>query len=202
MHVIITGTGNLGFGVARMLLDSGHEVTIVGENASMVLSGRGFAGRIIDGMPTDQDVLMAAGIEGAQVFIAATADDQKNAMAAQIALTVFSVGKAIARISDPGLAAFYRSEGIEVICPTCAGIDQIMAALSEGTSMVANEMRDPDIQAIVPRAEWIGQPAGNLSIHGGWSVVALICHGKLLEGGSKRIITDEDTIVLCRGVAK
>lgn len=202
MRVIITGTGNLGFGIARMLQERGHEVTVVGENASTALSGRGFAGRIIDGPPTDQDVLAAAGIEGAQVFIAATADDRNNAMATQIARAMFGVGKALARISDPGLASFYRSEGIEVICPTCAGMDQIMAALSEGVPRVVDEVRDPDIQAVVPRAEWIGRPVGTLIPPGGWRVLGIVSQDRLVEAGSRRIVAGEDTIVLGRGAAK
>lgn len=61
-----------------------------------------FRGYEMEGDPTDPQVLKAAGIEDAGLFIASTQDDNTNLLLAQIASCIFHVGQVYARLDDTG----------------------------------------------------------------------------------------------------
>ena len=50
-----------------------------------------FGGEAVRGDGTDEDVLRPAGIEGADIFLALTEGDNRNVMAAQLAVEAFEV---------------------------------------------------------------------------------------------------------------
>ena len=61
-----------------------------------------FRGYEMEGDPTDPQVLKAAGIEDAGLFIASTQDDNTNLLLAQIASRIFHVSQVYARLDDTG----------------------------------------------------------------------------------------------------
>ena len=63
-------------------------------------------------------MLRRAGAEGCDVFLALTEGDNRNVMAAQVAMEKLSVGKAMAKINDPVRAAAYAELGIATVCRT------------------------------------------------------------------------------------
>jgi trk system potassium uptake protein TrkA len=129
MFVIVAGSGRLGSGLARALSSRGDDVVVVGESIDSRWLGPDFDGVTVKGNPIDEDVLASAGLGKADVFVAATADDVVNAMAAQIAKEVFAVPLALARMTDPAREDFYRELGLATVCPTSTGIEQILALI-------------------------------------------------------------------------
>ena len=101
------------------LENDGHEVAIldIDKYAFDHLSSD-FKGRKILGDGTDQDTLRRAGAERADAFIAATRGDNRNALAAQIALHVFQVARVGSVIFDPIREEVYRGLGLRTINPT------------------------------------------------------------------------------------
>jgi trk system potassium uptake protein TrkA len=77
----------------------------------------------------DEDVLRQAGIESADGFASLTNGDNRNIMAAQIALEIFKVPRVITRIYDPMREDVYRDLGLNTLCPTLTGARQIHAML-------------------------------------------------------------------------
>jgi trk system potassium uptake protein TrkA len=75
--------------------------------------------------------LRNVGMGGLDVFIALSEDDNKNALAAQIASHIFHVPNVICRIGDPAREKFYRELGMNVIAPTVLAADTIKRALEE-----------------------------------------------------------------------
>jgi trk system potassium uptake protein TrkA len=119
MNVVVLGCGRVGSAFARQMYKDGHTVTIIDlQSEAFRRLGIKFKGVRIVGNGIDEDVLRRAGIENAQVFVAVTQGDNRNIMAAQIALHVFSVPKVIARIYDPIRADRYRQLGITTLCTT------------------------------------------------------------------------------------
>jgi trk system potassium uptake protein TrkA len=90
-----------------------------------------FNGSTVVGTGIDEDVLLAAGIDRADIFIAATNGDNRNIMASQLAKKAFNVGHVLCRIYDPVRAETYKSLGIETICPTVRVADLFMTAIQE-----------------------------------------------------------------------
>jgi trk system potassium uptake protein TrkA len=66
----------------------------------------------------DQDTLRRAGAERADAFVAATRGDNRNALAAQIALHVFQIQRVSSVIFDPMREEVYRGLGLRTINPT------------------------------------------------------------------------------------
>ena len=83
----------------------------------------------IRGDGTDEDVLRRAGTEGADIFLALTEGDNRNVMAAQLAIETLGVGKVVAKINDPVRAAAYGELGIATVCRTNLMIDAMLSFL-------------------------------------------------------------------------
>ncbi|MEL6509242.1 MAG: Trk system potassium transporter TrkA [Pseudomonadota bacterium] len=99
MKVIICGAGQVGWQIARHLSGENNDVTVVDSNADLVrratetLDVQGIAG-----FASYPDILERAGAEDADMIIAATHSDEVNMVTCQIAHSVFSVPRKIARL--------------------------------------------------------------------------------------------------------
>jgi len=112
----------VGSRLANVLDSEGHEVTVVDRNQQSFRRLReDFGGRTVLGTGIDEDVLVRAGVEGADVFVATTEGDNRNLMAAQLAQKVFDVPTVIARTYDPGRSEIYEKLGLKTYCPTLVG---------------------------------------------------------------------------------
>lgn len=130
MRVVIMGSGRTGSLLADMLDRANHEVTILDwDPLAFSRLPDGFSGRTVVGNAVDEDVLRPAGIEMADVFVAATSGDNRNVMASQIAKQVFRVPKVVSRIKDPIRAEIYKALGIRVDCRTTEGVKVLQELL-------------------------------------------------------------------------
>ncbi|TYB89366.1 Trk system potassium transporter TrkA [Oceaniovalibus sp. ACAM 378] len=109
MKVIICGAGQVGWQIARHLAGEKNDVTVVDNNADLVrratdtLDVQGVAG-----FASYPDVLDRAGARDADMLIAATHSDEVNMVTCQVAHSVFSVPRKIARLrSQSYLDALY-----------------------------------------------------------------------------------------------
>lgn len=127
MHVVIVGCGRVGATLATMLDRGGHSVAIVDQNSQAFSRlPDEFGGQTVVGTGIDEDVLRRAGVEHAAAFAAVMTADNRNIMAAQVAKHVFHVAKVVCRIYDPLREETYRDLGLETICPTTIGAQQIV----------------------------------------------------------------------------
>jgi trk system potassium uptake protein TrkA len=159
---VIVGCGRVGAALAEALDNEGHEVTILDTSTRAFdrLSGE-FKGQAIRGDGTDEDVLLKAGADGADVLLALTEGDNRNVMAAQVAMEKLSVQKTVAKINDPVRAAAYAELGIATVCRTTMLTDAILGYLA------LRPMGMPSVIAPVPHvhddeagAEQPATPAG------------------------------------------
>ena len=149
MKFVIVGCGRVGAGLAEAFDNAGHEVIVIDltTRAFDRLSDE-FKGQALRGDGTDEDVLRRAGAEGADVLLALTEGDNRNVMAAQIAVEKLSVGKVMAKINDPVRAAAYADLGIATVCRTTMLTDSILAFLNLGnTGMPAVIAAVPHVHA-------------------------------------------------------
>jgi trk system potassium uptake protein TrkA len=112
------GSGRVASELATLLDREGNKVTVIDLDAERFdLLPEAFGGKTVVGDATDEDVLRKAGLPSADAFIALTRNDERNAMAAQIAKHIFGVRKVICRIHDPLREEFYKTLGLEAISP-------------------------------------------------------------------------------------
>lgn len=99
MKVIVCGAGQVGWQIARHLAVENNNVTIVDNNPGLVnqatdaldVSG-------VTGHASYPDVLQAAGARDADMIIAATHSDEVNMVTCQVAHSVFSIPRKVARL--------------------------------------------------------------------------------------------------------
>ena len=145
MKFVIVGCGRVGAALAEAFDNGGHQVVILDTSTRAFdrLSAE-FTGQAIRGDGTDEDVLRKAGADGADAFLALTEGDNRNVMAAQVAMEKLSVGKTVAMINDPVRAAAYAELGIATVCRTTMLTDAVLAFLGLG------ETGMPSVIAPVP----------------------------------------------------
>jgi len=132
VFILIIGCGRVGAAVAKRAMEAGHEVSVLDsdplsherldKDPTMTWEDQG--GRFTVGAALEIDGLIEAGIEQADVFLAATRGDNTNLVIAQIAQRRFNVPRVVARVADPARAAWYSEQGLHTICPTQVAIDQ------------------------------------------------------------------------------
>ncbi len=132
MNVIIMGCGRVGAGLAQVLDAEGHKVTIIDVDSKRFDElPPDFSGMAFLGDATDEEVLRKAGMEQADAFVALTRNDERNAMAAQIAREIFNVPKVLCRIYDPLREEFYRGLGLEALSPVRVFVRLLQERLEE-----------------------------------------------------------------------
>jgi trk system potassium uptake protein TrkA len=120
MKVIICGAGQVGWQIARHLAGEKNDVTIVDNNPDLVrraaemLDVRGIAGHA-----SWPDVLDRAGARDADMIIAATHSDEVNMVTCQVAHSIFSVPRKVARLRaqaylDAIYADLYRKDHLPI----------------------------------------------------------------------------------------
>ncbi|MEX0710637.1 MAG: TrkA family potassium uptake protein [Chloroflexota bacterium] len=144
MRVIIIGCGRVGARTAAELDERGDHVTVIDveQRAFIRLPGT-FAGVTVRGSGTDEDVLRGAGADLAELLMALTEGDNRNALAAQLGKHIFGIPRVIAKINDPIRAEAYRTLGLETICRTVLLADALVKAAVEGADATDGAVLPP-----------------------------------------------------------
>jgi trk system potassium uptake protein TrkA len=132
MFILIVGSGRVGSAVAKRALEAGHDVSVLDSDPlsherldkDQSTTWEDAGGRFTVGTALEVDALIEAGVEDADVFLAATRGDNTNLVIAQIAQRRFRVPRVVVRVADPGRAGWYAEQGLHTICPTQIAIDQ------------------------------------------------------------------------------
>jgi len=126
VKIVIVGCGRVGASAADAYARQGHDVVVLDSStAAFDRLPSSFGGTAIRGDGTDEDVLKRAGAEGADVFLALTEGDNRNVMAAQLAIEALGIERVIAKINDPLRAKAYAELGIATLCRTGLMVDAI-----------------------------------------------------------------------------
>lgn len=152
MHVIIGGCGRVGAEVADQLSGEEHDVVVldVNENAFDRIGGA-FDGETLVGDITDKDALQRAGIERADGLVAVTDLDNANLMSVEIAKTLFSVPRTVARLFNPQREASYRKMGVHYVSGTRLVAKSILNELHAGTFPLHVAFEAADVEVVEMR---------------------------------------------------
>jgi trk system potassium uptake protein TrkA len=128
MFILIAGGGKVGSNLARTLLRTNHEVTIIEQRGERFQAlEEEFEHRAIVGDATELFVLERAGIaRPPDLVVAVTGDDEDNIVICQMAREHYGARKVIARVNDPRNQAHFDLLGIS---PTVSATQTIMAMI-------------------------------------------------------------------------
>jgi trk system potassium uptake protein len=139
MKVAIAGAGNVGTYIAEDLHAAHHDVLLIDSNLSLVNRLRPSldVGWFV-GDACEVNSLHAAGLEGADVMVAATGDDEDNLVISLLAKQEFAVPRVVARVNHPkNQWLFNETWGVDVSVST----PHLLSALVEEAVSVGSLVR-------------------------------------------------------------
>ena len=112
MKVIIVGGGKVGSYLASLLINAGHQVSIIENRAEQAaeLKKDLQSGNIIQGSGTDPKILEDAGIFQVDVMAVVTGSDETNLVVSTLARMEYGVRRVVARVNNPKNAWMFTPE--------------------------------------------------------------------------------------------
>ncbi|MGI6045564.1 MAG: potassium channel family protein [Eggerthellaceae bacterium] len=157
MYLVITGGGKVGEYLANVLLQSENDVAVIekdletADRLSMILQGRYM---VVHGDGCDSKSQEDAGIRKADVFVAATGQDDNNLVSCEIAQRVFNVPRCIARVNNPKNLRIFQEVGVESVSSTTLIANLIEEETLLGSMSVASSLTHDNLvlsEITVPR---------------------------------------------------
>jgi trk system potassium uptake protein len=130
MNVLVIGCGRVGSAVALELRAVGWDVTVIDEREDALgRLGDDWSGEFHVGHGMDITLLRSAGIEDADAVVVTTDGDNSNIVIGQMAQKQFDVRSVVVRVLDPARAEFFKTRGLNVVCPTSSAIETLTNAV-------------------------------------------------------------------------
>ena len=165
MHIVIMGCGRVGSTLAHILEDRDNTIAVIDRDPEAFRRLRSsFKGDKITGIGFDRAVLIQAGIENADAFVAVSSGDNSNIISARVARETFNVERVVARIYDPRRAEVYERLGIPTVATVRWTADQMLRKIvPEGGEPL---WRDPTGKIVLTEVgfspAWIGEQVKSL----------------------------------------
>jgi trk system potassium uptake protein TrkA len=207
MYAIIAGGGNVGFFLARELIEQGHEILIIensGERAEFIANELGNV--VLRGNADEASTLAEAGAERADVVIAVTGDDPRNLVLCQVAKRRFGTRRTLARINDPRNESLFLMLGIDAT----VNATQVMLQVLEQEIPQANlvpllRLRNTDIEVVEAvvdnRSRVAGLPLHQVDLPPESTIAVVIRNGSaFFPNGSTVLQPGDEVVALTRGV--
>jgi trk system potassium uptake protein TrkA len=143
MNIIICGAGEVGRHSAEVLAADGHNITIIDRESDKLAELEEMMDvRNLLGSGTHAEVLIEAGCESADVFIAATNIDEINLLAAAVANSL-GARRTIARVHH---SAYFEKRGLDY--DKTLGIDHLVCPEQVTAMSIAQTLRAPGALAV------------------------------------------------------
>lgn len=114
MYFVIAGGGEVGFHLAKALLESNHEVMLLESDRRRAQVIQEHLGSVVLNAPADEGrYQMEAGCQRADAVIAVTGEDPANLIICQLAKWKCHVPRVIARVNDPKNEIVFKALGID-----------------------------------------------------------------------------------------
>lgn len=196
MYVIVAGGGKVGFALAQALLLGGHEVLCIERDprrCAVIAEDLGSAS--VHGDGCEVKVLEEVGAQRADVFIAATGDDEDNLIACQLAKHRFHVPRTVARINNPKNKEIFLVLGVDA---TVNSTDVIMAQIAQEMpthplipvlSLKGTGQEICHVE-ITENSPLVGRRLGELSLPGQSSIALIIDRERNVRLASPEIVLE------------
>ena len=207
MYAIVAGGGKVGFFLARELIDQGHEVLIIENNAERAEFIANELGNVVlRGNADEASTLAEAGAERADVVVAVTGEDPRNLVLLQVAKRRFGARRTVARINDPRNEGLFRMLGIDAT----VNATQVMLGVLEQeipqTSLVPLlRLRNTDVEVVEavvdPRSPVTGTSLRDVDLPPESTIAVVIRDGAaFFPNGATVLEPGDEVVALTRGI--
>ncbi len=192
MYVVIMGGGRVGLHLAQSLVTTGHDVTLIESDENLCATAAGeIDALIICGNGTDIKTLEESNIEDADVFVAATGNDEANLLSS-ILVKEYKIPKLIARVSNPDHEDAFHKVGIDVVVSpelTAASYLEKLITRPKIADLIVVGRGDAELLDIsIQNPKAIGKRVGDLSPTNDYIIAAIHHNGQI-------IIPHDDTVL-------
>jgi trk system potassium uptake protein TrkA len=184
MKVVVAGAGTLGRRVTRYVSEKHDVVLIEKDRGRFAALEQEFDGwkevRVLLGDIDEPSILLEAGVDRADVFVAATGDDEDNLVGCLLAKNEFKVKRVIGAVRNPRNRWLYnRSWGVDVALDAAQIVARIIEEEATLTDLVRLlDLREGEVTLTAITATADGSLAGKkfaeLGIPAGCHAVALL----------------------------
>ncbi len=153
LRVIIGGGGRVGVGLASALRSEDKDVVLVDSSARAVKNSQGMDILVLHGDITQRQKFIEAGIETAQVYVAATNSDERNILSCALAKHVHkeqTKGKGtlmtICRVRNPMFLEEHKSGKLA----KWAGVDHVVHPVDGAIERLMSGLRSSSLTEVIP----------------------------------------------------
>jgi trk system potassium uptake protein len=190
VRVLLAGAGVWGSYIADHLVETGHEVVVVEQDAATARRARASGGRtVVAGDACEPSVLDRLGLDTVDTVVAATGDDEDNLVVSLLVKRWYGVPRVVARVNNPKNTWMFtddRGADTAVSAPAvmtwllerAVGVQDVVALLraerGRGVALVELTL-DED-------APVLGRRPAELDLPAGATVVAVVRGDQVLAG--------------------
>ena len=202
MYFVIAGGGQVGFHLAKALLESSHEVMLLESDRRRAQEIEAELGSVVLNAPADEGrYQMEAGCQRADAVIAVTGEDPVNLIICQLAKWKCNVPRVIARVNDPKNEIVFKALGIdETISSTRVIMNVIEQELPSGGFLPLMPLTGSHLELIEAEIA-IGTPAagrsiGSLGLPDGAAIGGIVRKGLVVHADDDTKLQVGDRIVV------
>jgi trk system potassium uptake protein TrkA len=206
--VLVAGAGLWGAYVADHLIEQGHEVVVVEQDATVARRARASGGRVvITGDACEPSVLDRAGLQTVDTVVAATGDDEDNLVVSLLAKRSYGVPRVVARVNNPKNSWLFTDDwGVDTavsapaimtrLLDAAVGIQDVVAMLrsEHGGVALVEVTLDEDAAAVGKRATELNLPERSV-------VVAVVRGERVLPAGGDGPLEPGDEVLAVTALA-
>jgi trk system potassium uptake protein TrkA len=202
MRVAIAGAGNVGWFIARELVENGHEVLLlekVPEVAARLDKVGGIELRVADACEVNS--LRDAKVDTCDVVVAATGDDEDNLVISLLSKQEFAVPRVIARVNHPkNHWLFNESWGVDLSVSTPHLITALVdEAVSVGRLVRLFQLEGGQVRLVevtlAEDAPVSGQPIRDLQVPRDATLVAIVRDDHVLFARGDTVLYPGDEVL-------
>jgi trk system potassium uptake protein TrkA len=183
MYIVIMGGGRVGLALASSLVAVGNDVTLIENDSDLCGNAASeLDALVICGNGTDIKTLLEANIGDADVFVAATGNDEANLLSC-ILVKDYNISKVIARVSNPDHDDAFRKVGIDIVVSpelTAAGyLEKLITRPKIADLIVIGRGNAELLDLSVANSKVIGKKIGDLSPTDDYIIAAIHKNGEI-----------------------
>jgi trk system potassium uptake protein len=202
VKVMVAGAGVWGSYIVNHLVEAGHEVIVVEQDAATARRIRSLGGRTVAGDACEPSVLDRIGLDTVDTVVAATGDDEDNLVVSLLAKRWYAVPRVVARVNNPKNTWLFNDDwGVDTavsapaimtwLLESAVGVQDVVALLRAdrelGVALVELTL-DEDAHAL-------GRSPGELELPKGATVVAVVRGDQVLAGADAGPLESGDEVL-------
>jgi trk system potassium uptake protein TrkA len=203
MRVAIAGAGSVGTAIAGDLRDNGHSVLLIEQDPDLVARLRpALDVDWLEGDACEVSTLRTAGLEQADVMVAATGDDEDNLVVSLLAKMEFAVPRVVARVNHPkNRWLFNETWGVDVSVSTPHLLTALVEeAVSVGALVRLLQFEGGDAHLVevtlAGNSPARDRPLSELEVPRDASVVAVVRQGRVVVPRGDTVMQVGDEVVV------